>query len=153
MFIKGKHTPTDSIIRLIESVFYREKELRKAVHDARLDADTGHSRLGRHGGKGFISDPTAIQAMRNMKEIPEVTLSDGFTVSYPERWLKVVDGTYSTLDDISKTLLQSRYTSHRTHLQCCADLHISHSTFYKLINEARSFARAAACQLGLIKVM
>lgn len=152
MIIKGKRTPTDKIIRLIESMFYREREIRKAVKDARMDATTPHGEWGQQSRNGFLSDPTATQAMKNMQEVPEVTLPDGFIVRYPERWLRVIDGTYSIFDDTGRQVLKSRY-GWEAHFNTCQNLHIGSSTFYRIIETARNFAKAAACQLGLVQVI
>lgn len=152
MIVKGKRTPADTIIRLIEAIFYRECEIRKAVKDARLDAAMHYGELGHRSGKGFLSDPTAVQAIKNMQEVQQVVLHDGFIVRYPERWIRVIDGTYSIFDDMGKQVLKSRY-SRKTHFNTCYELHIGSSTFYRIIETARNFATAAACQLGLVQVM
>ena len=48
----------DSTTRHIELVFYREREIKRAVRLARENVTGGHS--GGSNGHAFVSDPTAL---------------------------------------------------------------------------------------------
>ena len=77
----------------IEEMFRREKQIEQAVLEYRNRAG-GHTGGGA-SGHSFISDPTAAQAMRCAEEVKVVTLDDGYIVRWPERWLRVIRGTYA----------------------------------------------------------
>ncbi|WP_298762681.1 hypothetical protein [uncultured Megasphaera sp.] len=144
---KCQRKSSDKYTRIVESVFYRFKEIEKAIKDARLDCRCH----GRNGHK-WISDPTASAAIDRATELPSVVLSDGSEVPYPERWVKVVKATYTHLDSLQQKVFVIRYIK-RLSWKECASLNISRDTFYNLLNDAVMFAKLAACQLGVMRVI
>lgn len=131
-------------------IFYRESEIRRAVKDMRLELTGGHT--GGSGGHAFVSDPTAVQGVSMAMELKHVTLYDGTVIRHPERWLRVIDGTLDYLSELEMRVIKRKY-SNEIYKKTCDDFNISPHMYYAIINKARSFAIAAACQLGLVRVI
>ena len=120
------------------------------MKNARLESAGGHT--GGSSGHALVSDPTAVQGIKAATELKSVTLYDGVVVHYPEKWLNVIDATYARLDDWQRRAVRMRYQGEK-YTEVGAKLHISKSTYYAMVNEAQTFAIAAACQLGLVRVV
>ena len=133
----------------IEGIFRREKEIKQAVWEAKNDS-RGHTGGG-NSGHALVSDPTAAAAMHMVDEIRTVTLDDGFVVKWPERWLSVIHATYTKCAG-SAGALKLRYAG-CGYVEACNELHVGKSTYFSMLNDADNFALAAACQLGLVKVI
>ena len=138
------------IIRQIDFVFFAEKEIRAAVIDARNRPSGGTT--GGSNGHAFISDPTAMTAMRNTAELKSIVLRSERKVSYPERWLAVIERTYCACDDIKKQVAKRHYQGEH-YGRTCRELAITQSTYSYLLNDVRHFAVMCAIQMGLIRVM
>lgn len=138
------------IIKQIDFVFFAEKEIRAAVIDARNRPSGGTT--GGSNGHAFISDPTAMTAMRNTTELRSVVLKSERKVSYPERWLAVLERTYSACDDIKQQVAKRHYRGEH-YGRTCRELNITQSTYSYLLNDVRHFAAVCAAQMGLIRVM
>lgn len=147
MHIKGQRKSNNKNTQLIESMFYRFKEIEQAIKEARMD----HKDCGRTG-HAWINDPTATAAVDKATELKRVILPDGTEIAYPERWLKIVRATYQHLDSLQQKVFVVRYIKHLSWKECVA-LNISKDTFYSLLNDAVIFAKLAACQLGLMRVI
>ena len=150
MYVKGQRTSLDATTRKIDMIFYREKEIRRAVKNARLESAGGHT--GGSSGQALVRDPAAVLGIKAATDLKSVTLYDGVIIHHPEKWLNVIDATYTRLDDWQRQAVKMRYAGEKyTHVG--ATLHISKSTYYSMLNEAQHFAIAAACQFGLVKVV
>ena len=141
----------DSTTRHIELVFYREREIKRAVRLARENVTGGHS--GGSNGHAFVSDPTALEGIRLATELKQVTLSDGVVIKRPERWLRLVSGVYEVLDDISRRVATGKYHRRESWKATTVELGIDRNTYYTIVNDVRTLAKMAACQLGLIRVI
>lgn len=141
----------DSTTRHIELVFYREREIKRAVRLARENVTGGHS--GGSNGHAFVSDPTALEGIRLATELKQVTLPDGVVIKRPERWLRLVSGVYEVLDDISRRVATCKYHRRESWKTTTVELGIDRNTYYTIVNDVRTLAKMAACQLGLIKVI
>lgn len=150
MYVKGQRTSLDATTRKIDMIFYRENEIRRAVKNARLESAGGHT--GGSSGHALVSDPTAVQGIKAATELKSVTLYDGVVVRHPEKWLSVIDATYARLDDWQQRAVKMRYQGEK-YTEVGMKLHISKSTYYAMVNEAQTFAIAAACQLGLVRIV
>ena len=136
--------------RRVEAVFRRQKAIEQAVYEIRASSGCTHDK-NRTPGSSYISDPTAMTAIRNMDEIKSVALDDGFVVQYPERWLKVISTTYDSCGD-SSAAFRLRCAGRRWD-EACAELHIGRSTYFTMLDDVTHFALAAACQMGLIRIV
>ena len=141
----------DDSLRAIEFVLYNEREIRLAVFEARNNSvcHTG----GSPSGHAYIADPTAIQAVRNAEELPSVTLSDGKTLSLPEKWLSVIDKLreWASLDTIAHGILHDRY--HEEPWQYSTNrLNISHTTYTNYLDRIRTQAKIIAAKFDLIEI-
>jgi len=146
----NQRTPPDLTTRLVEFMFYRQKEIERAIRQARESTRSGHS--GGSCGHAFVSDPTAIEGIRLATELKQVTLYDGVVVRHPERWMRVVRGVYDKLDDLEKRVIRRKY-SNEDYKTTMTELNIDTNTYYHIVNRARTLSKMAACQLGLIKVI
>ena len=72
----------------IEEIFRRERELSDAVLEVKVGTK-GHTG-GTPTGHSYISDPTAISAIRRAVELETVSLKDGTRIFKPEKWLEVI---------------------------------------------------------------
>lgn len=138
---------------LIEQILYRENSIRDAVKEYRIDSPRPDT-AGSIKSKGTTSSPTEVKALKNLIEIPCVTLHDGFSVRRPEKWLDVIDATYHYFDydDVSRKAFAMRYRQNKNYIQITAELGLNPSTFYRTIEKGQDFAIAVACQLGLIRI-
>ena len=143
---------SEAYMRKIDFIFYREKEIREAVYQARLNMTVGGTlRLINSTG---IPDPTATQAVRNLTPLKFVTLSEGEIIEYPERWLEVIDKTYkycSTQKDCRLEVARRRYRS-EDYRKTCRELNISDTARRRLLELVKIYAALQAVQLGLIQV-
>lgn len=146
----NQRTPPDITTRLVEFMFYRQKEIERAIKQAREGTRSGHS--GGSCGHAFVSDPTAIEGIRLATELKQVTLYDGVVVRHPERWMRVVRGVYDKLDDLEKRVIRRKYNN-EDYKTTMTELNIDTNTYYHIVNRARTLSKMAACQLGLIKVI
>jgi len=137
-------------IRKIEYVFYHEKSISDAVLEARNEPG-GHT--GGNAGHAFVSDPTAIKAIKNAEELKVITIDGDHKVSYPERWLRVCAAVRedSNTDAIKREIFRRRYGG-EPYQRTCADVCIGETTYWMNLKEIRSYALACACQEGLVKV-
>lgn len=141
----------DSTTRHIELMFYREREIKRAVRLARENVTGDHS--GGSNGHAFVSDPTALEGIRLTTELKQVTLSDGVVIKRPERWLRLVSGVYEALDDISRRVATRKYHRRESWKATTVELGLDRNTYYTIVNDVRTLAKMAACQLGLIRVI
>lgn len=142
----------EEYMRKIDFIFYREKEIREAVIQARLTM-TANGSLRKVSASG-VPDPTAIQAIRNLMLIKYVVITDGEIVEYPERWLEVIEKTYrysAKQNDCRAEVAMRRY-KREDYRKTCADLNISDSTRRRLLELVKIYAALQAVQLGLIQV-
>ena len=150
MHVKGQRASINSLVRVVDSMFYREKEIKKAIKEARLDSGAPGKVGGRHG-HAFVSDPTAVQGIKNATELKCVFLYNGELVYNPEKWIQVIEATYKNLKEKEK-IIRLRYQGYNQ-VYICNECYVSRRVYYMILERARNFAIAAACQLGLIKVI
>lgn len=129
----------DSTTRHIELVFYREREIKRAVRLARENVTGGHS--GGSNGHAFVSDPTALEGIRLATELKQVTLSDGVVIKRPERWLRLVSGVYESLDDISRRVATCKYHRRESWKATTVELGLDRNTYYTIVNDVRTLAK------------
>lgn len=141
----------DDSLRAIEFVLYNEREIRLAVYEAK-NAVAGHSG-GAPSGHAYIADPTAVQAVRNSVELPVITLADGKTLSWPERWIAFIDKlrSWAQLDDVAEGVLFDRYHEEPWQ-QTCYRLNISHGKYTDYLAKIRNQARVIAAKFDLIEI-
>ena len=133
----------------IDFIFYNEEKIRVAVAEARADDGRPHLRQ-----KAAGSDPTATQAVRNLTPLVKVMINAEQVIEYPERWLEVIDKTWSWAQkqkDCRYEIARRRYAREDYKKTCC-ELHISQSFYFRLIDCVKMYAALHAVQLGLIRV-
>ena len=134
----------------IETMFRRQKQIEQAVFEAKNDS-RGHTGGG-GTGHTYVSDPTAMAAIRSAEELRSVTLDDGFVVRWPERWLRVIVGTYKNCPGDAGAL-KLRSDGYRWDEACAKLNSIGRTTYFSMLNHADNFALAAACQMGIVNVI
>lgn len=150
---KGQRKRKDSMQNVVEGYFRREIDICTAVRKQRQDNQSSARGEASPHPRGVISDPTAMAAIRNLTEIQSITLSDGTVILHPERWLQVIRATYDNQDKLGKKVLKMRFWYGWTYAKTHMTLHISQAHYYVIMDRAMGFAVAAACQLGLVKVI
>ena len=132
--------------RTVEWHLFREKEIRQAVMEARLDgASSGNS-----SGK-VINNPTENAALRNIAPLAKVVLSDGSEVFRPEEWLIAIDRIYEGLDKKQKKIAKKRYKQKEQYIKTCMLLRISQNTYFHTVLAIKNYAVIVAVQAGLVK--
>lgn len=146
-------------------MFWNYQKIKRAVEDARLELGY-YSSGGKTGGAptnhSFVSDPTAILAMKHSAPIRQVTIDSGKTteevIKLPEKWLFVVEHTYrhfgeydNTTGDVVQCVLTKRFQN-EPWPATCAKLEITKDKYYSARDIGIRYARECAIQLGLIKV-
>lgn len=151
MEIKGQRTKNDRKRRKLEWMFYREKQIMRAVKEARADTGSGHT--GGNGAHALVSDPTAIQGIKAASELKMVVLDDGIVVEKPERWLRVIHNTYKLSDGITKMILIKRFRESKTMSVIADEVGISERRAYDIKDDVfNGFIETAAAQEGLLRV-
>ena len=129
----------------IFKMFELEDDIRLAVAEYK---ETG----GKNGAGGGTNNPTEAIALREICEVKKVTLQNSEVILYPERWLKVIESTYSRLNSDEKEIFRAKMRGIH-YLKICRKNHVSANELYRLTDNCYSYSLAAACQLGLIKVL
>lgn len=138
---------TNKYAKTVEWYLFREKEIKLAVAEARLDvAFTGNT------GSAVISSPTENAALRNIEPLQKVVLSDGAEVFKPEQWLLAIKRIYEGLDKKQKTIATKRYRQGESYIKTCLNLTISQNTYFNTLTAIRNYAVVVAVQAGLVKV-
>lgn len=132
--------------KIVEWHLFREKEIRQAVMEARLDSASS----GNSSGK-VISNPTENAALRNIAPLAKVVLSDGSEVFRPEEWLITIDRIYAGLDKKQKKIAKKRYKQKEQYIKTCMLLKISQNTYFHTVLAIKNYAVIVAVQAGLVK--
>lgn len=145
--------------RDVDFVFSHEQAIREAVQEKR-SVKGGHT--GGSGGHCYISDPTAITAIRNIEEVSCVYIEYGPNTGtgrerkrlrYPERWLKVINWTreyyYESCRVEQGRLLDMHYRQNISREEACEQLHIGYGKYHTMLNDVLAFAVGLATGLGI----
>lgn len=146
----------EKYFRQIDFIFYHEKQIRDAVTESRITGgrENGISLFPVVGATSIHSDPTASQAVKNLTPLKFVKLRNDVIIKYPEKWLEVIDKTYSYCkrqNDCRFEVARRRY-SNEDYRKTCIDLNISNSTRRRLLELAQIYAALQAVQFRLIVV-
>ena len=152
MEIKGHRTSlSDKTKRYFERMFYREKQIERAVSEVRNDNGGGHT--GGGNAHALVSDPTAVQGIRAASEVKTVVLDDGIVVRKPERWLRIIKNTYIKTDGITRMILEKRFRESKKMDIIADEIGISQRRAYEIKDDVfGGFVLAAAVQEGIVKV-
>lgn len=140
----------DKYITTIDFMFYNEGKIKRAVRVKRLDTGT-HKGKASAGRSGYISDPTAATALRELTPV-RIVYVDTHKIVNPEKWLRVISATYDHLSELQAKIIRARYRG-ENYQQTCDTLHISHATYSRTLHETRMFAAAIAAQFGLVEIV
>lgn len=133
--------------KTVEWHFFREKEIRQVVMEARLDSAS----TGNVPGK-TISSPTENAAIRNVTPLSKVVLPDGSEVIQPEKWLVVIEKAYEGLTRKQKKIAKKRYRQKEGYTKTCLALNISQNVYFNTLIAIRNYAVIVAVQAGLVRV-
>lgn len=154
-------------IKIIEGNFRNIKMINKAYNEALQDYKFDH-RSGGCGGNALISDPTASCGvhMAEPPYVPAVTIiaeessktrkySKLRTIYKPRKWLELYGFVqkYAGQNDLRLLVFNSRYIKGELHTKFTAEHNISTTAYYNVRDDIMSTALAAACQLGIVKVL
>lgn len=145
----------EKYFKQIDFIFYHEKQIRDAVKESRIDdVRDGSISLFPIASANSFSDPTASRALKNLTPLKSVLLKDGVIVKFPEKWLEVIDKTYSYCkmqNDCRYEVARRRYNN-EDYRKTCIDLNVSNTTRRRLLELVQIYAALQAVQAGLIKV-
>ena len=128
-------------------MFELEKEIRLAIAEYKKTGNAGDS----CNSGGGMNNPTESVALREICEVKKVTVN-GEVITYPERWITVIEKTYSSLSDKEKQIFREKMRG--IYYKKIYDKYfVSEKTIYNIVDKSYVFALAAACQLGLVKVL
>lgn len=99
-----------------------------------------------------MSDPTAQQAVRLATELKAVTLDNGWTLRWPERWLRVIGCAYDNCYPYEARAMRYYYDGH-TAVMTGEQYGMDQSTVYRIRAEFLHLATELACQYGLVRVV
>lgn len=146
---------------LVEKMFYYYHRIKKEVEFVRREQGY-HQSSGRTGGgssnHAFISDPTAILAMKHYEPLKKIIINadrlDEEVINFPEKWLVVVDQTLMHFEDeeLVNALLRRRFLDNEPMARTCIELEIGYNKYYRLRDIGIDYALKCAIQLGLVKV-
>lgn len=154
-------------VKIIEANFRNIQLIRQAYNNALQDYKFDY-KSGGSGGNALISDPTANGGVHlaDPPYIPAVTIavdenSKGRqhgklrTIKKPYKWLELYSFTkkYASLNSLRLLVFTSRYIKGELHTKFTVEHGISTTAYYNVRDDLMSTALAAACQLGIVKVM
>lgn len=87
------------------------------------------------------------------KEMDSLTCKDGYTVARPEKWLQAIWASYSSSDELRRTLVDRRYKNCERYIKTSMALNISERSYYALLDDFRMSTALAAVQLGLLRIL
>lgn len=140
--------------KYIEKIFYNYDKIRQAVYETRNDSGSIKTG-GNSSGHAFVSDPTALAALRNSMELRKVVIDmgknqDSLVISNPEKWLKVVGYTYAYFKGKTTVdVLQARFSG-ESYGETCSNLNISRNIYYCYLQEGMHYAQLCAVGLQLM---
>ena len=138
----------------VDFIFYREKQIKDAVFEKRNGNKESSLPMISLFSSG-TSDPTASKAVRNLTPLKFVVLKDNVIIKFPEKWLEVIEKTYSWCKrqpDCHYEVARRRYNN-EDYRKTCIDLHISNPTRHRILEKVRIYAALQAVQAGLIKIL
>lgn len=138
----------EKVISNLNHYLFYASAIRQAVSTARLEQET-HGVTTGGSGHAFISDPTALLAMKRttpLKSIKIVTQVHGEeTICNPEEWLSVIDRLYKLYEhQMAGKCMRKRFVKHEGPLSIMVQMGISKGTYYNWRDEfIRDFAMLA----------
>ena len=154
-------------VKIIENNF-KDIELIKAAYNNALQDFRFDHRSGGSGGNALISDPTANSGVHlaDPPYVPAVTIAVDITVKgcnhgklrtikKPRKWLELYEFTvkYAQQNELRLLVFNSRYIKNELHTKFTAQHNISTTAYYNVRDDILSTALAAACQLGIVRVI
>ncbi|MCI1822037.1 hypothetical protein [Megasphaera sueciensis] len=152
MIKKGQRTQKDPKKQTVQFIFYHKQVLKRAVREAREESLSMVGHTGGSGGHAFVSDSTAVQGIKLATKLKYVTLRDGIVIDNPGKWIRVIDSTYDSLDDIERRAVKMRYEGSYWR-RICDKLNMGRTMYYKILEKADNHAIEIAIDLGLIHVV
>ena len=133
----------------IDKILRHRAEIQIAVDEAR---NTNNRDNFCRASNGQISDPTAAKALQNITAVPFVTLSNGFHIKKPEKWLEAANRLFDVLYPDEAKIINMLYNGHSA-IKTSRICGVSMSALYHLRSECRHILAEIACQYDLISVV
>lgn len=139
---------TRKLLRKIDYIFYHEQEIRLKIKEYREDPIRIPLAI-KPSNKNY-SDSTGNTVVRKLMEIRRIWLNDGRYLKKPEKWLKVIEATYSSSEKQTVQIARAQYSKkHRE--ETCSLLNISLSMYYRKLNGFRRQALSISKKFFLKK--
>lgn len=145
----------------IEFILINIEAIKKAVIESRVSGNrTGHTG-GNGSGHSRVSDPTAIKAIRNISEVPVITISYGpyiagcrecKTIKHPELWIKVAESVihYYLKNARMHDFFHRRYQLKEDWEKTCKELNMGRGAYYAMKADVLHMAELYAVHYGLL---
>lgn len=137
---------------VVEMMLVRQKQIERAVTEARAEAARSRSGGGA-SGHVFVSDPTAQQAIKDAEPLRMVTLDDGYRIYHPEKWLWCLQSTYEECQEVERKAMHYFYYLNHSIRETAEHECMDESTAYRIRHEFRHMCTELACQLNLVNVV
>ncbi len=97
-------------------------------------------------------DPTADRAIDNLEN--HIELDDGVIVENADQWVRIVTAAYHHFCKSREIfVLSGEYGKQLGYRRICKKCNVSKSEFYRMMERIRAFVLAAACQVGIKRVL
>ena len=155
------------ISETIEFVLWYERDILMAIADVRSSNRRGGTTGGNGSGHMKVSDPTAVQALRNLQDInvldvphgPAIGINKRWQTTYrlrnPLKWLQVGNALKQRyLSDTNNLhdFFNRRYIKKEDWKKTCEELHISRSMYYAMKAEVIRAGEVYAAGMGAAPV-
>lgn len=140
----------DRVMRKIRWHLFRYEGMKRAIKWARLEQSSRNARPEIHA-EGFVSNPTAAEAIRNLTPLKSVTV--GHDIVYnPETWVSVIDSVYDKLDGCDRRIVTDTFIKGNRWEKVIADNHIDKNAYYRRRDRIVSLIAIKAACAGIVKL-
>lgn len=142
-------------LKRVERHFLQRKRIQSMVDDIKAERVARKGFTG-GGGHAFVSDPTAIVAIKNATPIRSIKLDMGvyeMTVFHPEAWLAVIAETYRLYDgQLAGKAMRERYEGDKSPDVIWGLMGINKPCYYRWREEFLTDATILATKKKLIEI-
>ena len=138
-----------SELRAVEWHIAHYYEIKKAVHETRLEQKR-RSGAAERRSVGYVSDPTATEALKNLEKLKSVTVPGCGAVKEPEAWIEVIERVMASLEREDQRLIEATFWESHTWEGAIERTHLNKMTYYRRRDRLIAAFAIAAATKGLI---
>lgn len=118
--------------RYIEKILYKQNDLEYAINDARAEQLANKGNKSGGGGRSFISDQTAMKAIKMATPLKSVYVQGLGDVDRPEELRNILEKAYANEREWHRQLLRKRYRMGKSIQSLSIDYDRSEKTVYNI---------------------